>query len=814
MKFSKKILYFLFMFAFGQLPAQTLSEPILSMPGGYYTDSVFVAISSPDAGVVLRYTLNGDEPGANSPVYSAPLLIKSRVSQPNTFSAIPTNPGFNYPLPGYDSSRADSRGWLPPLSEIYKITILKVKAFKVGFLPGKTVVASYIVDPITYNRFSLPVLSLSTDSANLFSDSTGIYVYGINSVSQGNYSVDGTEHNVHVQLYDENGNLKISQYCGMRNHGGGGRHAPQKSLRLVARSSYGLDSFGYQLFRDKNTDEFKSFLLRNGGHRPDCFPRDDLAGKLVQVLDFEVQHSSHVIVFINGEYWGIQAIKDIFDEYYIQEKYDIKKEDVAILELSGFVDSGNPGDESHYINMRNYAVNNNLTLTGNYNYLKTQMDIENYIDYNAAEIYFGNGDWPNNNIKFWRYKTSYNPNAGIGRDGRWRWMMYDLDAGFGGDCSGIYYTFNALNTATSTSGGNSTRLLRALLTNPEFKNQFINRSADLMNTVFKPQRFASVAGNLNAEISPEMTDHVNRWRYPSVASTLSARNLEVPSLIKWNDINADLLTFGNRRPGKVRGHYMNYFSLTDTINVTVNVTDTAAGRIKISTLIIDNTTIGANNIPYPWTGKYFTNIALPLKAMARPGYRFLKWQNTSITNPDTLVYPFSDTTFTAVFVPDPSFRPYHYLYINELSAQNSNGAADEYNERNDWFEIYNPNNYPVDIDNYYITDSLGNKKKFRFSSGSHKTVIPAKGFLLVWADEQNEQGVLHANFKLSSQGEQLALTLPDGITVVDSVVFGGMPANHSWGRENDGADAWIDFGSPTPGRSNKQVEIIDETAAL
>lgn len=814
MLLPRKIISFLLFCFCCPIYGQQLTLPVFSSPSGYYSDSIFVSITTPDIGVTIHYTLNGNEPTINSPVYSSPILMKSRSEQPNTFSMVPTNPSLNYPLPGYDTSRANSRGWLPPIGNVYKINVIKAKVFKVGKKTSKTAVATYIIDPLLYNKYSLPVLSVTTDSNNFFSDTTGIYVYGIDTASEGNYSVSGTERMVNLQLFSNDGNLLLSQYCGARNHGGGGRHAAQKALLLIARNQYDSNSFDLQLFSDKSTSHFKNFLLRNGGHRPDCYPRDDLAGQIVKHLDFEVQHTQHVIVFINGEYWGMQSIKDVFDDNYLSNKYHINKSDVTILELSGSIDDGFPGDDLHYLNMRNFAINNDMTIDNNYKYIKTQMDVDNYIDYISSEVYFGNGDWPNNNIKYWRYNRPYDPNAGVGRDGRWRWMLYDLDAGFSGDCIGIHLGYDALDAATSLTGGNSTRLLRALLVNQDFKNSFINRSADLLNTTFLPERVQTIENNLFSEITPEMTEHVNRWRYPSVATTLTARVLETPSLTKWNTLSSDLLDFANRRPERIFGQYMSYFSLSDTIDITVNVSDTLAGRVKFSTLIIDKNLVGLTGLPYPWKGKYFTNVPIPLKAIARPGYKFVNWLNTNIINPDTVVYPVTDTSFTAIFDIDTSFHALHYLYINELAANNRSGKVDEYSEHNDWFEIYNPHNYPVDIDNYYVTDTLGNKIKYKFESGRSKTIIPANGFLLLWADDQTEQGVHHTNFKLSSSGEELALILPDGKTVVDSVIFTDQIVDHSFGRQYDGDSTWMDFKTPTPGRSNYTEEIIDESIPL
>lgn len=802
---------FLLLFISPFVNAQQLSALQLSLPGGFYADSIYITITSSDSNVDIHYTLNGDEPTVLSPIYADSILIKNRMGELDSYSTIPTNPGFTYPINGYDSIKANTRGWLPTLTETYKSTVLKAKSFGNGNISSPTTVATYFIDPLLSSRFSFPVLSLTTDSVNLFSNEIGIYVYGNDTLGEGNYNMDYAERAVHIELFETDGTLGLSQDCGILNHGGGGKIAPQKSFKVVARSSYGSNSFDYPLFTDKNTNKFKSFLLRNGGHRPDCYPRDDLAGQIVKNMNFEVQFTRHVIVFINGEYWGIQSVKDIFDEHYLENKYNISDTEVAVLVYDGVVDDGLPNDNQHYLNMRNFAVNNDMTDTNNYNYINTQMDIENFVDYQTSEIYLGNGDWPHNNIKFWRHRSSvYNPSAGVNLDGRWRWMMYDLDGGFGGDCTGIYFGHNALINAISPAAGNFTLLLRSLLVSPKFKNLFVNRCADLMNTEFLPSRVAAIATATNNEITPEMMEHVNRWRYPSVDTTLALRAVEIPSLTKWSTINSELQIFANRRTSKIRQHYMVSFSLADTAEITVNVSDTAAGRVKLSTLIIDENTVGISGAAYPWTGKYFTGVEIPLKALARPGYRFVNWLNTSITNPDTVVIVSTDTSFTAVFEVDPNFIPFHHLYINELMASNTANVADEYNEYDDWFEIYNPNNFEVDLDGYYITDSLDNKTKYRFGSGNNRTIIPANGFLMIWADEQNPQGVLHGNFKLNSAGEELALILPDGETVVDSIIYGQqLTTDHSWGRQTDGDETWFDFNYTTPGFSNNQTVGIE-----
>lgn len=143
------------------------------------------------------------------------------------------------------------------------------------------------------------------------------------------------------------------------------------------------------------------------------------------------------------------------------------------------------------------------------------------------------------------------------------------------------------------------------------------------------------------------------------------------------------------------------------------------------------------------------------------------------------------------------------LFINELLAANHNGIVDNAGQMEDWFEIYNPNPYPVNIAGYYFTDNPSNPMKFQVPEGSPDvTTVPAGGWLLFWADEDGTQGANHTSFRLNNQGETLQMFGLDGFTMVDEVQFGLIPDDFSFGREEDGAPNWILFEGPTPEASN------------
>src|SRR5699024_11065945 len=182
-----------------------------------------------------------------------------------------------------------------------------------------------------------------------------------------------------------------------------------------------------------NLTEFKRLLLRNSGNDWDqTMFNDAFIQSLVEPLGtVDTQAYRPAVVFLNGEYYGIQNIRERFDEYYFESHYDIAKEDLVILQNNSNLYRGNNEDIYHYKNMVKFIEENGLEKNENYKYIQTLIDIKNFRDYFASEFYFSNYDWLHNNIKFWRKTTdSYEKNAPYGQDGRWRWILYDTDFGF------------------------------------------------------------------------------------------------------------------------------------------------------------------------------------------------------------------------------------------------------------------------------------------------------------------------------------------------------------------------------------------------
>lgn len=379
----------------------------------------------------------------------------------------------------------------------------------------------------------------------------------------------------------------------------------------------------------------------------------------INKLDTQAQRPA--ILFLNGEYWGVYYIRERYDKEYLEDHYKLDDDKVAMLEPKQeiSVQRGTPEDADAYTNeVINYLKSNTITQASTYEYIKTKIDIDNYIIYNVAEIFFGNTDWPGNNVAIWRYKTDdgqYHPEAPYGQDGRWRWMLKDTDFGFG-----LYNKSVTHDTLSYAAGdrlegtGNpewSTFLFKTLLQNTEFRNQFINCFSDQLNTSFVSERVLEVINNFEAVLSPEMLEHTDRWQYIKMTAANSRETT-------WSQNVQVIKDYAKNRPSNIIQFINNKFTnngVTGTANITLN-TDPTKGYVKINTIDIKASTPGVKE-PGAWTGVYFTGIPVTITAMAEEGYVFDHWEGVT-GNSDTVTFNHSgNINITAVFEKDTAVTP-------------------------------------------------------------------------------------------------------------------------------------------------------------
>ncbi len=611
-------------------------SPEFSHTGGFYQEPFELTLSVSDENAVIYYTLDGSIPDTNSYSFNSSITIENRTDEPNDFSTIRT------------SYITGPWGWHHPADLVYKAMVVRARVINNDGQKSDIVTHTYFVGDTMESRYSLPVISIVTDRENFFSDSIGIYVpgdhYDGENYHTGNFRQRGEEWErpVHIEYFERDGTLGFGQDAGARIHGGYSRSFPMKSLRMYARSLYGVNRFYYPVFPNQPDADYNRFILRNSGNDFNyTMFRDAAMQRSIEHLKIDTQAYNPVIVFINGEYWGIKNIRERYDRHYLERTHNLDGDNVDILTRNKIVKEGS---NDHYTAMMQYIRDHDLSEKQHYEHVKTMMDVENYIDYYAIQIYNANTDWPHNNIDYWRYRTDeYEPDAPYGQDGRWRWKVYDVDRSLGM----VSHTHNTIEWATASLNPRleeewPNELFRALLQNDEFKFAFINRIADLLNIEFQPGRMINIIDELQDVIAPEMQEHIERWQIPSSYDT-------------WQQRVQAMRNFAENRPAHLKQHVIDHFNLEGTAPVTIDVSDKHKGALSINGVTIDDATVGIDGQPYPFTGVYFKGVPITLIAESYPGYTFAGWKDTDIHS-DTLVIEPTDTTqITAVFIREGEF---------------------------------------------------------------------------------------------------------------------------------------------------------------
>jgi hypothetical protein len=716
---------------------------------GYYPGGISVSLSATTAGAQIRFTLDGSDPDLNSEVFIAPIQISST-------------------------------------------SVLKAKAYLSASSASKVLTCSYIIG----NRHSLPVVSLSTAPENLWDEDIGIYAHGnypVYNERVANYWQDW-ERPVTIEFINAEGIPGFTMPAGVKIFGWGSRANERKSISIFFRDKYGEKELEYPLFEDLSIRKFKSIVLRAGGNDwQSTILRDEFASSLVSDKNNDLQKYKAVVVYINGEYWGIHTIREKLNEDYLNAHYGIDKDRVDII--SRYWRKSNPiiieGSDASYLDMESYVAGNDMNQDEAYDYIKSMVDIDNFVDYLVSEIFYANYDWPGNNMKCWKPTTAHS---------KWRWFFYDLDYALASDDYFNGHSRNMLRHATKEGGSGwpnttiTTMLIREIMEGEKFRNSFVNRMADYMNSRFIPDTSVGHLHALQAGFAPEMQKHIEKWGAYG----------DLNSISDWNENVDEIEVFLKNRIPAVRQHIRSFFNLTGWDSFTMDVS--GQGKIKVNSIIPSN---------YPWTGQYTKDIPITLTALPGRGYRFKGWTGVPVTaNSTRITLSISETaSVTANFEADPSsITP---IVINEINYKSPDEVFAD-----DWVELYNPTAEKVNISGWIFKDS-NEGNTFVIPAN---TIVQPDSYLVLCNDSSDFEEVFPAvknyigefPFGLSSAGETLRLFDSAG-ELVDQVTYGfsppWAPQANGFGpslsllnpsMDNDLASSWgYSLGYGTPGSDNE-----------
>lgn len=708
-------------FATAETPQVTISPE-----GGVKTSKVTITLST-SGNSPIYYTLDCSVPTSKSKKYTGPITVDTTT----VIRAITFNDDM---LPAQSATQSYIFGkrlrWVNRDKQGKPITTEQSGGWWGGgqttVNPNKTLSHS--------STFDLPVVSLTTAPDNLWDYNTGLIVEGPNAdldatPRRANYYNDW-EKPIHVEIYKD-GEKIVDQDAGVQVAGAYSRMNDQKSLSIHARSSYGKKYFDAKIFDELDLTRFKAFTLRNSGNDfGGTHFRDAMITHLVAGTNIDIQAYQPAVVFLNGEYYGILNIREKINEHYIEEHYPHVDHDKVDLIVASDVTkdmSAKEGDMKAYDALISYVESNDMSADACYLYIKSIMDMDEYMEYMVSEIFGSNNDWPHNNVKMWKSKKA---------GGRWRWFLFDTDQCYSiwGDQSGDDKLATCLSEKDQHGNTWANKLFRNLAKNKQFKNELANRFADRMNNEFLQKNINHLIDSLFDNISTEIGSHNQRWGKGT------------------NDGNG-MKEFAKKRPQNVREHLRKHFNVGADVKVTLYTNDDKAGYIQLNSLTLKKT---------PWSGTYFKNVPISIRAVARPGYKFSHWEDADGKNVDEhegiSVKLSSTSEYTAVFVTDDS--DFNNVVINEINYK----SADDFDTK-DWIELYNTTSAGINLAGWKISAGSPDEA-FTIPAG---TIIPPYGYLVV-SSNQNKLIKLNPNLTgVSVVGDfEFGLGKTDKVQLLDS----------------------------------------------
>lgn len=707
------------------------------------------------------------EEQAGMPVFSLPAGF---YEEPISLTLSPEERGTRiyYTLDGTEPYEADSLLYTDTI-KVSRNTVVRAICVNDEYLQSESVAMSYFIGE---RKIDLPVVSLCVDPKYMFDEELGIYVIGNGrynpkflgwtQVPDANYWGDELRP-LNFEFFDEEKTERLNQELSVGIFGGYSRSYDMKSLKINPSKVYGDNQLRYAIFQSKPNLKWKNIVLRSSGQDYNhSYMRDGFMQTLIDGrMDVDIQAYTPCAVFLNGDYWGLMNLRERHSEDYLYSNYGLSEEN-----LRPALSSSSSWSKLKKVKDINGDVANSM--------IDSLFDVNELMNFVVAQIYFANTDWGANNVTFWsRCDHEY-----------WRVIMYDTDEGFSnsGDKSN-------LNTFSYVE---KNECLKLLLKNERIRKMLYTKFIVHLVTSFSPERVVHILDSMASRIQSEAIYYQDYRKSKGLGAD------------SWNNQIEKMRSFAEKRPLNVFSHLRDYFSLGDISSMRI-YSDKKGTEYLFNGEKIDTS---------DFFSKCFKGFDFTLSCIPPEGYEFDHWEILDSKSSYTSDSCSLDVTFTgpiifrAVLREDSLYNEdVPLLYLNEICATNKQ-YVDEMRESDDWIEIYNAGSSPVDLAGMYLSDSRGKLTKWQVPEGSpEQTVVAAKSYITIWADEQVEQGVMHASFALSSSKRQtvsLSKRIGDSIVVIDSIRYELHEKGETYARFSlsDGG-RWIKTKCPTFSAPNR-----------
>lgn len=536
---------------------------------GFYNSAINLGLSSAGPGSEIRYTTDGSSPTQSSSLYSAPFAIDST-------------------------------------------TIIKARSYTPGLLPGSIVSHSFFISEPT----TLPVVSMIVNPEFLWDPEIGIYVDEDIELRK------EWERKCTIEYFNDQHQHDFTSEADIRLFGNTAYFYPQKTL-----SVFPDPALEYPLFKSRSTEIYYSYLLRSSSDDwPYTMMRDALMHLVWNGLKVDYQAYTPSVMFINGSYWGIHNIREKINERFLETYHGVDPGnlDLVYMDLRDTSIVSLAGDLSDMNALLAFLQNNDLAINENYEYAKSKVDLDNYIDHIIAHIIFSNTSW-HHNVKIWKSKD----------DGAvWQWLLYDFDRGMTPYYLDLYSVIRDIDTTDL--------FFSHFNQNPRFRNHFLGRFCGHMNSSFYESRLIHYIDSLKNRIAGEIPYHSLRWK--DECDTLG--NCGIQSYEEWLENINVLKNYSETAPDKIWHYIMEFFGIWETANLTIHNPDPEKGKIYV------------NGVEYKagnsdW--KYLKGIPLEVVAVPNTGKLFLEYSNVSYN--DTLMLTLTGDTVLNVRFGDYCILP-------------------------------------------------------------------------------------------------------------------------------------------------------------
>lgn len=423
-------------------------EPVFSLPGGFYPEDITVEITAP-AGSRIYYTLDGTVADMeNGILYEAPVEVTNVCGSPNVYSAIST-------VSAYQD--------YAPLSNVDKAVVLQAVAVDAGGRISKVACASYFVAMEAKSLYrDLPVLSLTTDPGEMFDYFEGNYVTGVdyeNALAADDLRFDsanyyrGGEMSAHMEYFEADRYLTYEGEVTLQLRKDGNLDYGQKSFLLTGAEPERNCEL-YDCFRDG------TLLLYGGGTDYAAKSRQILEEQLLnETTNFTLGERKGCMVFVNGEFWGLYLLSGENTVKTFARGCGAEPEEIQTVE-NRYPSQIAP----EYANLYRLVTEGDASRPGTYQKILGQMDLESYLDYYCANLYFGNPQFDSFSTTLWRQAAEGEA------AGKWHWEFSDATDTLGRNKVSNY----SVNTYLCP-GVSGDLFLRGLMKNPDFAAAFEQR---------------------------------------------------------------------------------------------------------------------------------------------------------------------------------------------------------------------------------------------------------------------------------------------------------------------------------------------------